>query len=224
MAEDNMNDLRISFDVALSFAGEDRKLAEEMANLLASKGIRVFYDGFMKSEIWGKDLYEYLADVYEKRANFCVMFVSEHYRRNKWTIHERRNAQARALTQGPEYILPIRVDDTKLPGLPDTIAYLDIRNSQLSEIVDTIVEKIHGESDESLAKRDEWVSAQLWEKSRRGHRFACSVCGEVWGNPDNFWYCLHCQSVYCYKCVESLRKIPEKTKFNKICVCGGRVT
>ena len=34
------------YDVALSFAGEDRHHAEKLANLLKSGGYRVFYDNF----------------------------------------------------------------------------------------------------------------------------------------------------------------------------------
>jgi hypothetical protein len=51
------------FDVALSFAGEDRNLAEKLAELLRAHGIQVFYDRYEQATLWGKDLYEHLADV-----------------------------------------------------------------------------------------------------------------------------------------------------------------
>ena len=41
------------YDVALSFAGEDRKYAEELAKVLVDKNVEVFYDGFEKSVLWG---------------------------------------------------------------------------------------------------------------------------------------------------------------------------
>ncbi len=49
-----------TYDVALSFAGEDRKLAEALAKALQKNGIKVFYDEFEKSKLWGKDPYKYL--------------------------------------------------------------------------------------------------------------------------------------------------------------------
>lgn len=37
------------YDVALSFAGEDRKAAENLARALRSKGVSVFYDDFLRA-------------------------------------------------------------------------------------------------------------------------------------------------------------------------------
>jgi hypothetical protein len=48
----------LEYDVALSFAGEDREYAEELANALRGKA-NVFYDGFEKAKLWGEDLYVY---------------------------------------------------------------------------------------------------------------------------------------------------------------------
>jgi hypothetical protein len=51
------------YDIVISFAGEDRQVAEEIAVELKNNGIRVFYDNFEKADLWGKDLYEHLIDV-----------------------------------------------------------------------------------------------------------------------------------------------------------------
>lgn len=115
---------RYEYDVALSFAGEDRPFAEALARLLKRRGARVFYDKDEQSDLLGKNLYEHLADVYCDRSRYCVLLASKDYVRKMWTSHERRSAQERALRQrGEEYILPIRVDDTRLPAIPETIAY-----------------------------------------------------------------------------------------------------
>jgi hypothetical protein len=50
----------IRYDVALSFAGEDRAKAEELAQLLREGGVRVFYDKFEQARLWGSDLSEVL--------------------------------------------------------------------------------------------------------------------------------------------------------------------
>lgn len=86
------------FHVALSFAGEDRVYVEAVAKALQAEGIKVFYDKFEEVDLWGQDLYTRLSDVYQNRALFTVMFVSEAYRKKLWTNHERSSAQARALT------------------------------------------------------------------------------------------------------------------------------
>jgi hypothetical protein len=130
------------YDVALSFAGEDRPKAEELAEILRKKDISVFYDKYEKASLWGKNLYEHLAWVYKDAARYCVMFLSEHYKRKLWTTHERRNAQARAFREQSEYILPIRLDDTEIPGITETTGYIDFRKSSCQEIAELIIEKL----------------------------------------------------------------------------------
>lgn len=58
----------LKYDVALSFAGEDREYVEQVANLLGSSGVKVFYDRFEEADLWGKNLYDYLIDIYQNKA------------------------------------------------------------------------------------------------------------------------------------------------------------
>ena len=108
---------RPTYDVALSFAGEDRVTAEKLATELRQRKVSVFYDGFAEAELWGKDLYDYLSQLYSDGCRYCVMLVSRAYAKKDWTRLERRSAQSRSLSQPLEFILPVRLDDTKLPGL-----------------------------------------------------------------------------------------------------------
>ncbi len=108
MSESNRENNDFEYDVCLSFAGEDRPYVKETADHLKEKGIRVFYDEYKRVELWGKDLYSHLADVYQNAARYCVLFVSTNYAHKLWTNHERKNAQARAFLENREYILPVR--------------------------------------------------------------------------------------------------------------------
>jgi len=72
------------------------------------------------------------------------MFISEAYAAKPWTRHERRSALARALEEEEEYILPARFDDTELPGLRPTIAYLDLRTIAPETLVEFVAEKLTG--------------------------------------------------------------------------------
>jgi hypothetical protein len=117
---------RYPYDVAISFAGEDRAEADALARALKAIGLRVFYDDFEQASLWGKDLFSTLYDVYSHQARYCIMLVSKWYVDKVWTVHERREAQERVLNERDnEYLLPVRIDNTPLPGLPKTIAYLD---------------------------------------------------------------------------------------------------
>lgn len=133
---------KYKYDIALSFAGEDRLYVDKIANCLLAKGIKVFYDSFEEVDLWGQDLYVYLDDLYRKEARYCIMFLSTHYSKKLWTNHERRSAQARAFEQNEEYILPIKLDDTEIPGIRRTTGYLDGRVKSKDEICTLIIKKL----------------------------------------------------------------------------------
>lgn len=132
------------YDIALSFAGEDRSIVDDLATMLSKARIRVFYDEYETAELWGKDLYQHLQAVYRDRAQYCVIFVSEAYARKLWTRHELQQAQARAFRESQEYILPVRLDDTELPGLNPTIGYVDLRRHSLDVLNALIIKKLYG--------------------------------------------------------------------------------
>jgi hypothetical protein len=70
------------------------------------------------------------------------MFVSQHYAAKAWPSHERRSAQARAIQQQGDFLLPARIDDTDVPGLSPTIAYVDCRRKSADELAALILEKV----------------------------------------------------------------------------------
>jgi hypothetical protein len=131
------------YDIAISFAGEDRQVAERLASLLVIKGLNVFYDEYEQANLWGKDLYAHLSKVYKDEAKYCLMLVSEHYARKQWTNHERRAAQARAFKESSEYILPLRLDDAQVDGILDTVGFLDHRKVAEERIVKSVLHKVH---------------------------------------------------------------------------------
>ena len=130
------------YDVCLSFAGEDRPYVEMVARELKEHGVRVFYDLDETPKLWGKDLAAHLDYIYRQASRFCVMFISEAYAQKAWTRHERRSALARAIQEEHEYVLPARFDDTDLPGLQPTLAYVDLREYAPTTIAEFLLEKL----------------------------------------------------------------------------------
>ncbi|EXJ16196.1 toll/interleukin-1 receptor domain-containing protein [Imhoffiella purpurea] len=130
------------YDVCLSFAGEDREYVSAVAQRLQASDARIFYDEYEEVDLWGKDLYEHLDHIYKDSARFCVMFVSKHYAAKLWTNHERKSAQERAFKENSEYILPARFDDTAIPGLRDTVGYIDLRRKVPEEFAQLVLDKI----------------------------------------------------------------------------------
>jgi len=130
------------YDVALSFAGENRDYVEQVATHLKTQNISVFYDNHHKTSLWGKDLYQHLNIIYKELAKCCIIFISEFYPIKNWTKHELKAAQARDFKESYEYILPVRFDDTEIPGLNDTIGYLNATEITPHEISESIIEKV----------------------------------------------------------------------------------
>ena len=132
------------YDVALSFAGEDRNYVNKVAQYLSSHDMKIFYDRYELLNTWGKNMFEHLREVYRNKARYCVIFISKYYKQKAWPTHELRSAQERTLHEIDEYILPARFDDTELPGLPITTSYIDLREINPEEFAKMIIQKISG--------------------------------------------------------------------------------
>ncbi|WP_299604447.1 TIR domain-containing protein [uncultured Aquimarina sp.] len=150
-----MKNRSYEYDVALSFAGENRAYVEKVANSLNKKGIKVFYDLFEEANLWGKNLYEYLSEIYQSKARYTVLFVSSFYNKKLWTNHERVSMQARAFQESREYILPARFDDTEIPGILKTIGYINLENRTPEELAILIENKL---------KKDQTFFRNRWSK------------------------------------------------------------
>jgi hypothetical protein len=131
------------YEIALSYASEDRSYVEQVAAKLKDLGIKVFYDNHEVASLWGKDLYQYLNDIYRNQCKFCIVFVSEHYAKKLWTKHELKSAQARAFNENKKYILPARFDLTELPGMNNTVAYIDCMKSTPEDLALLAAQKIN---------------------------------------------------------------------------------
>jgi hypothetical protein len=130
------------YDLAISFAGEDRHIVQSYAEAIKSHGLNIFFADFEAVDLWGTNLYDTFDAIYRLKAHYCVIFLSKHYAAKVWTNHERRSAQARALTENREYILPVRLDDTEIPGISPTIGYLDFERVGQEELVRATLEKL----------------------------------------------------------------------------------
>ncbi|WP_440412217.1 TIR domain-containing protein [Neorhizobium petrolearium] len=142
------------YDVAISFAGEDRETAEMLAAGLKNRGHTVFYDFWEQGTLWGKDLFQHLDEVYQHRSRYCVIIISKHYTRRNWPRHELRSAQSRAFKSSVEYVLPVRLDDTPVPGLPETIGYLDLRSMPIDRAIELLTNKIKCAQTQAVFPKD----------------------------------------------------------------------
>lgn len=168
------------YDVAVSFAGEQRQLVRQVVQMLRDAGVAVFYDEDEQAALWGRDLVEVLDDVYRKQAFRTLMFISKEYADKAWPTHERRSALARSILEaGEPYILPVRLDDTDISGLPPTLSHFDARDRTPEDIVETFLDHLE------QAGRPLDLQPAIW-KQRREEPMKVSLSSVVvFGEPDS---------------------------------------
>lgn len=130
------------YEVALSYAGEQREYVRQVAERLQAAQVSVFFDDFEQANLWGQDLAVHFDTVYRTGARFVVPFVSKEYASKVWPQHEFKSALAKAVEAKATYILPVRFDHTDLPGLRPTIHYLDATQPSPGEVAVAILSKL----------------------------------------------------------------------------------
>ncbi|MEW8338501.1 MAG: TIR domain-containing protein [Candidatus Thiodiazotropha taylori] len=123
------------YDFAISYASPDASLVKQVVQALKGRGLSVFFAPDEQADIIGNNLIDYLSNIYLTKAKFCLVFISKHYAERPWPDKvERPAVQARAFEQQDRYIIPIRLDDTSVPGILSTTA--DIRDATPLQIAD----------------------------------------------------------------------------------------
>ncbi|WP_321507612.1 PQQ-binding-like beta-propeller repeat protein [uncultured Methanoregula sp.] len=136
-----------NYDVALSFAGEDRRIVDPIAKILKNKmGINVFYDDFNKEKLWGKHLPTHLYDLYKNRAKYVVIFYSKYYHKKIYTKVEERGAIDKATEKiadfNYEYVLPVKLDNEEIPDPLGKIGYVNYHKENIQELCNLIKKKL----------------------------------------------------------------------------------
>lgn len=141
------NSTNYKYDVALSFADAQRMYVEKVASSLKQLGVSFFYDNDNQVDLWGKNLIKYLSDIYITQSKYCVIFISKEYCEKNWTIFESEAAEERNFfshdfERYQQYILPVRFDNSKIPGLQRSWGYIDATKVSPEELAEKIARKV----------------------------------------------------------------------------------
>lgn len=147
------------YEVALSFAVEQRDYVEEVSKELKLLNIKHFYDYNEQVNLWGKNLTQYLDSVYFEKAMYFVPFISKVYAEKVWTRLEVNSALERNMNESrpdfQQYILPVRFDDTRIAGIVGSIGHIDARKTTPRKIAHMIYEKVNtGKKDAENNKKE----------------------------------------------------------------------
>lgn len=106
------------FDIAISFAGENRDLAELISSQLSELDISVFYDRNYEDNYLGSPWSGHFKDIFLEKSRLVVALLDKHHKSKVWPTFERDCFIERV---GSGEVIPIRLDDTKFPGIPDDL-------------------------------------------------------------------------------------------------------
>lgn len=132
------------FKVALSFPGEYRDYVEKIAKNLARKIAKedIFYDKFHEAKLARLNLDSYLQKIYHDDSDLIVVFLRKDYERKEWCGLEWRAIRDLIKKRREEDIMPLRFDETEIPGLFSIDGYIDLKNRKSEEIANLIYERV----------------------------------------------------------------------------------
>lgn len=113
-------EVKSKYDFALSFAGENRNLAEKINQILLEHDIAVFYDKNEQSRILGENIEDYLAPIYSSEARYIIPLLSLSFPKKIWTKFESDNFKQRF---GDNSIIPIWFSDCPLGMFDESKKY-----------------------------------------------------------------------------------------------------
>ncbi|WP_394807661.1 DUF2188 domain-containing protein [Nitrosomonas sp.] len=165
------------YDVAISFSGEDRPIARQIAESLRKRGIHVFFDEYAQSELWGRNLYDYLTKIYEE-SKLCIVIVSESYTHSQWASSELRNLVAHSRLRDSFAILPIIVGAAST-GLLGNLASLNWSETNADDVAALVEERLQSLPRPSKTQEHENYHVIMresgWSVKRAGASRATSV-------------------------------------------------
>jgi hypothetical protein len=136
------------YEVALSYTSKDKAVADELAKQLRALEVKTFYDQEIAHEMWGADLARALPSTYERDARVTVLLVSEEYAQRRWPLVEAAAALAKAIRDGWNSILLVSLDGARLPDVPDSVVWLDLKitGKSVADVALALVARFKGQT------------------------------------------------------------------------------
>jgi hypothetical protein len=134
-----MTGRNMEYDFAISYAGENKEIAEEIYKRIKQRyqDFTVFYAPVERHTLVGLNGEAFFDDLF-KSCKEVIVLLSEAYKNKKWTRFEWDIIQERS--QENRFI-PIKLDDVKMLGMPSNIIYEKFSNNY-EEIADLCINKL----------------------------------------------------------------------------------
>jgi hypothetical protein len=134
----------IEYDFAISFAGENRDLAREIARQLGILDAHVFYDEHFEANFLGRVWSAQFERIFGRDSRLVVCLLDKHYREKIWPTFERECFLPR-VPDGD--VIPIFLDDTVFVGIPKDLIGITFKRdgnveAERSRVTDEIAFKL----------------------------------------------------------------------------------
>lgn len=133
------------FQVALSYPGEHRGFVSRVAERLSERlgRERVLYDKYHEAEFARISLDTHLQRLYHDESELIVVFLSANYERKEWCGLEWRAIRDVIKQHRESAVVPVRFDNTEIPGLFSTDGALPVDDRAPETIADLILQRLH---------------------------------------------------------------------------------
>jgi hypothetical protein len=133
------------FKIALSYPGERRDFVKQVADRLADQvgRDRVLYDRYYEAEFARPGLATYLQHLYHDESELIAVFLCTDYERKEWCGLEWRAVLDLIKQRQAATVMPLRFDDTEIPGLFSIDGYVWIGGRTPQEIADLILQRMN---------------------------------------------------------------------------------
>jgi len=138
---DNLENKKYEYDLVFSVAGEDKEFAQVVKDILKKQDVKSWIYTENEHELLGRDMNIAFQNLFVNKAKHAVVIVSKFHVQKPWTTEERQFILDR-FRKDPEYLLPISIDGNRLPGISDSIGYLDVKGRNASEVAQIIYKRI----------------------------------------------------------------------------------
>jgi len=137
---------RSEFDFFISYASEDRDVAEAMDTALSARGLNVWRD---RGQLTIGDSLTAEINNGLAASRFGIVILSRAFLRKNWPQAELNALQARAITEGKKVILPIRRDLTH----EEMSRHLPLLGDKLTIAINENLDEVVAEIERALNKR-----------------------------------------------------------------------
>lgn len=167
----------MKYDVAFSFASEQKEIVEEFKKKLQNLRLKVFVDDDHPELFVSGYVPDILKDIYINESKLMIIFLSQDYVSKKFPSYEGHIALDRLISGKKVEI--IKLDDAEMPGLPDSLHFFDLRdvNHDTSYICEAIYHAISGADCINLGRLFDNLNIQLASNTKYyNKKYASKTC------------------------------------------------